>query len=206
MSSIIVIVLCCVSAAFSYLTEEAILSEHSDVVFRPDSTMLCIVTDFGDTVFFNDRRHVKYAEDWGVYRLVDHLEEVNLWVVETSGYEWMDWRIVSGVTGSVDTVISAPVLSPNARRLLCFNEDITAGFIPNGIQIWKVSDDGLELEFEDVEVPWGPVEARWADDSTIVFQAMSYDQTWEMVTEPGKLLLQGDGAWRPLDPEGWVLH
>jgi len=69
-----------------------------------------------------------------------------------------------------------------------------------------VDDDGLVLDFEDVSVPWGPVNAAWVDDSTVVFDKMYYDtENWEMLTRPGRLELSPQGEWLPDDPADWNL-
>jgi hypothetical protein len=201
----ICLVLCAAAACvYASMLEETILENYGDLIFRPDSTTLCIVTDAGDTVIFRNSEDVESALDYADYRAVDYNRDLNYWVVEMGGYEWIEWRVVDGETGAVDTTISIPVPSPDGSWLLCFKEDITAGFLLNGIQIWGRGPDGLVLEFEDVDVPWGPVEARWQDDSTVVFQKMTYDyDTWEMQTRPGSLTLSADGVWSPDDPLDW---
>jgi hypothetical protein len=109
------------------------------------------------------------------------------------------------VTGAVDTAISAPLPSPDNTRLLCCKEDLTAGFIPNGVQIWRAGPEGLVLEFQDVSVPWGPTEAGWEDDSTVTLVKMSFDwDSGEYSCEPGRLELGRDGSWVPDDPDDWM--
>ena len=190
--------------ASAVMLEHTILDHYGDMISRPDSTTLLIFTTQGDTVVFKDSDDIQYALDFARYRAVDYNRELNYWVVEMGGYEWMEWRVVNGATGVVDTTISVPVPSPDGSRLLCYKEDITACFLYNGIQVWRIDPEGLILEFEDVDVPWGPVEARWQDDSTIVFGKMTYDyDTWEMQTEPGSLTLSPDGQWLPDDPADW---
>lgn len=200
-SIVLILVALHVAAAGS---EQSILESYGDRAFRPEESTLCILTGDGDTVVFQDSRNIKFAENYACWTLVDYLPEQDYWVVEMAGYEWMEWRLVSGSTGKSYTAISTPLPSPGGTRLLCHKEDITACFIENGIQVWRVDPDGLVLEFEDVNVPWGPVDAGWEDDSTIVFQKMTYDyETWEMLTRPGRLELSAEGRWMPDDPSDW---
>ncbi len=195
-----------VFSAAAWMSEETIFSKYGDMVFRPDSTTLCIITFRGDTLVFEDSwEDITCAEDFTRYRVIDYLEDMELWVLEADGYEWVDWRLVNGVTGAVDTAISAPLPSPDNTRLLCCKEDLTAGFIPNGVQIWRAGPEGLVLEFQDVSVPWGPTEAGWEDDSTVTLVKMSFDwDSGEYSYEPGRLELGRDGSWVPDDPDDWM--
>lgn len=193
------------AASYGLMSEEALLEINGDRVFRPEPGVLCIIAGSGDTLVFADSGNdIEYAEELSTYRLVDYLPGQEFWVLEVYGYEWVDWRLVNAATGAVDTTISTPVPSPDGKRLFCHMEDISAGFIPNGIQVWRVDPDGLTLEFEDVTVPWGPINGSWDGDSTIVFEKMYYDpETWDVLTRPGRLELNSEGTWVPDDPEDW---
>lgn len=190
--------------ALAEMSEESILQDYSQRVFRPDPATLCAVTVPGDTVVFMNNDNIDSAEEYAVYRVIDFLVEQNLVVIETGGYEWMDWRIVNLATGAVDTTISAPLPSPDGSRLLCFKEDMAAAFIPNGIQVWRLDPAGLVLEFEDIDVPWGPNNAYWETDSVIRFEKYSYSwENWEVTASPGCLKLSQNGIWLPDDPADW---
>jgi hypothetical protein len=205
MRNALFVLFCIAALAWASMTESTLLSNYGDLIFRPDSSTLCILTSSGDTVVFeNSGNDITSALDFADYHAVDYNPDLNYWVVEMGGYEYMEWRVIDGETGAVDTTISVPVPSPDGTRLLCCKDDIVACFIPNGIQVWRKTQDGLDLEFEDVSVPWGPTCARWQDDSTIVFQKTSYDyETWDLLTRDGSLTLSGDGTWMPDDPEDW---
>jgi hypothetical protein len=192
------------SFSFAMMSEETILARYGDRIFRTDPSTLCILTLSGDTVVFRDRVDMEFAEDFALYRAMDYLEEQEYWVIEMSGYEWMEWYLIDSRHGSVDTVIAPPIPSPDGTRFACVMEDITACFIYNGLQVWRVVPDGLVLEFEDVDVPWGPQEPSWEGDSTIVFEKHTYDPaTWDDLMRPGSLELSPDGTWIPDDPADW---
>ena len=172
--------------------------------YRPDSMTICLLTDLGDTVVFRDGEGLDFEGDFARYGIADHLGDLDYWVIHRIGYEWETWYLVSGSTGEMDTTISPPVVSPDGTRLLCFMDDIMAGFVENGIQIWRARPDGLVLEFQDLSVPWGPLEAVWDDDSTVSFVKMYFD--WDIgdyYYEPGRLELNRCGEWIPEDPDSW---
>jgi hypothetical protein len=185
------------------MSEGELLELYADRVFRSDDSALCIVLSSGDTVTFVDDRKPVYMEDYNAIFLVDRLPEPNLWVLERDYIEYRHWIVVNGSDGSNVQTIAAPVTSPDGTRLLCANEDIMAGFTDNGIQVWGVSPEGFVLEFEDISLRWGPKEAMWEDDDTIVFDKFEFDaESYGFTTRPGKLLLV-NGVWTPDDPGDW---
>lgn len=185
------------------MSEGELLDLYADQVFRSDDSTLCIVLSSGDTVTFVDDRKPVYMESYNALFLVDRMPELNLWVLERDYLEYRHWILVNGVDGSSQQAIAAPVPSPDGTRLLCANEDIMAGFTDNGIQVWRISPDGFLLEFEDISLRWGPKDATWEDDNTIVFVKYEFDaQIYGFTIRPGKLLYL-DGVWTPDDPEDW---
>lgn len=185
------------------MSERELLDLYADQVFRSDTSTLCIITSSGDTVLFTDDRNPRYSEDYNAIFLVDRLPEQDLWVLERDYLEYRHWLLVNGADGSSVQAISAPVPSPDGTRLLCANEDIMAGFTDNGIQVWRVAREELVLEFEDISLLWGPTDARWEDERTIVFEKYAFEPgTYGCTTRPGKLLLN-DGVWTPDDPADW---
>ncbi|MFO7627783.1 MAG: hypothetical protein R6V62_11035 [Candidatus Fermentibacteraceae bacterium] len=185
------------------MSERELLDLYADQVFRSDASTICIVTSSGDTVTFTDDRKPVYPEDYNALFLVDRLPELNLWVMERDYFEYRHWIIVNGADGSSKQVIAAPIPSPDGTWLLCANEDIMAGFTDNGIQVWKPSPEGFVLEFEDISLRWGPRDAMWEDDQTIVFEKYEFDaRTYGFTTRPGKLVYS-EGVWTPDDPVDW---
>lgn len=196
--------LCTMTVNAGGMSEQSILDLYGDRAFRPDSCTLCIITDSGDTLVFSDRTDIEFVEDFAVFELKAFLPEQNYWVVEKVCYEWKITHLVAGSDGSITDSISSPTPSPDGTRLLCFFEDIMVGFMDNGFQVWRLDQDSLVLEFQDLAVPWGPVGAEWESDSLIVFEKLTYD--WDLrepSTRPGSLELSGDGIWMPDDEADW---
>ncbi len=188
--------------------EEALLNTYGDRIFRPDPLTLCIVSTEGDSVFFQDcsgnSLHGFMPDKMALYSAVDYLDRINCWVVKFDGYDCGSWRIVNGITGQVDTVISVPQLSPDGMRLLCCHRDITGCFTANGLQIWRACPEGFTIEFEDLAVPWGPWNSFWKNDSTVLFEktTWNYEQR-DFVSRPGSLYVDSNGNWTPDNPDDW---
>ncbi|MCK5115528.1 MAG: hypothetical protein KAR44_02945 [Candidatus Aegiribacteria sp.] len=186
------------------MSEETILADYGDLVFRPDSVTLCILTAEGDTLVFADR---PYSEDIDIsyaYEVISWLPQQNYWILQIYGHEWQETLLVNGVNGRIDRTISSPVPSPDGTRFLCFNGDQVACFDDNGVHIWRIDADSLALEFSDLDVAWEPRKMEWISDSVIVFEKLYYYwRTYDEKHLPGRLELSSDGTWIPEDPESW---
>ncbi len=185
-------------------SEESLLGNYSEMIFRPDSLTLCIVTAEGDTLVFADNPFAENSDVFNVYRESAYFPHQNYWVIYVVEYEWEEWLLVNGVNGRIDTTISEPMPSPDGSRFLCAHKDLEAGFSENGIQIWRIDTDSLVLEFSDLHLFWGPRQWNWLGDSVIVFEKTFYD--WRSHSPkilPGRLELSSDGVWIPEDPESW---
>ncbi|MCD4700227.1 MAG: hypothetical protein K8S24_00070 [Candidatus Aegiribacteria sp.] len=190
----------------AWMSEEAILTRYSDMIFRPDSMTLCIVTTGGDTLVFADTPYSSRTDEFNVcvYSVISYLPEQNYWAVQIDGYEWQGWLIINGESGRINEAISEPWPDPGGTRLFCSMGDKIACYIENGIQIWRIDTDTLALEFEDLDVGWEPNAAEWISDSIIVFEKIYYDwRTNELTILPGRLELISDGNWTPEDPVSW---
>lgn len=194
-----------IMTASAWMSEEGIFSLCGEMVFRPDSTTLCIITTGGDTLSFVDIPYPETYGNYNVYTVISYFPEQNYWVLYIDGFEWTDWLLVNGNNGREDIAISEPILSPGGNRLLCMSADLEVGeYYANGIQIWRIDEDSLALEFEDLDVPWEPWRIRWISDSVIILQKAYCDYSnHEVEYHPGRLELASDGSWIPKDPATW---
>ncbi|MCK5115527.1 MAG: hypothetical protein KAR44_02940 [Candidatus Aegiribacteria sp.] len=187
-------------------SEETFLGNYGEMVFRPDSLTLCIVTTEGDTVVFADTPvDMRGGDSWHIYSVISYVQEQDYyyWVIQIDGYESIKWYLVSSENGRIYPTISNADPSPDGHRLLFSNYD-DAEFRAEGIEIWRIDTDSLALEFSDLDVPWDPYHVNWESDSAVVFEKTTWD--WgipEMTTLPGRLELSGDGIWETDDPESW---
>jgi len=188
------------NALAGYLSEaEDVLIRQSDgIAFRTDSATLSIVPETGDTLTFRNPVYVDGYAYTCYNELIGYYPVVNYWVVELTGHEWSAWQLINGFTGIAQSAISAPVLSPDGKRFLCAYRDLIAAFDYNGIQIWRIEQDSLILEFEilDAACMWGPDEVYWESDSSATFNMLEVN--WDDFTASssrGRLVLSHEGSW-----------
>jgi hypothetical protein len=205
-SVILVLLALAAGTVLAGMQEDEILSRYEEMVFRPNDSTLCIITSLGDTVSFVDNQLDESYDPYEEFILVSYFTDQNYWVVLVGRWEWHGWILINGDNGNEYSAISIPLLSPDGTRFLCMMDDVEAGFIDNGIEIWRIEEDTLVLEFSDLSVPWGPVHPEWVSDSRIEFQKMYYDRELrEWVYPPGSIELDARGSWIPDDPSDWEL-
>lgn len=64
--------------------------------------------------------------------------------------------------------IGYPVLSPDARRILAYNADLTAQFTPNGLQYFSLEGNKWILKWELEINDWEPHGLKWENTSALV--------------------------------------
>ncbi len=178
--------------------EEELILQSNGRVFRTDSTSLFIVSEDGDTLSY---LNLIFLDDYAFScenKLVRYFPTVDYWVVELNGYEWSRWQLINGRSGIEQSAISPPLISPDGTRFLCSFRDLFLGWHHNGIQIWRIEQDSLALEFESVDsmCVWGPSDVHWQSETSIAFKMLFVDwEYWESSSLDGSLELTVDGEW-----------
>ena len=137
------------------------------------------------------------AEDGTIYNVVGVVTE-RFWHLEAQLYEGGFTLLVDRRDGTRYPMWDAPLASPSGERLYVGSLDLEAGYNPNGIQIFRVIGDRLELEVELHPDDWGPTGARWVGDSIVEYTQVRLCETRDnpdSCESPGRIRWNGS-AWR----------
>jgi len=85
------------------------------------------------------------------------------------------YKLVNQNTGKVYILFGRPYLSPNKKYIATVSSDINAGFSFNGIQLFKINEDNLELIASYEPKKWGPVSLKWKNDEEIILKNETVD-------------------------------
>ncbi len=84
--------------------------------------------------------------------------------------------LVSLKNGQKAILWGSPKLSPDKTKVLSYSYDLEAGFINNGIQMFRVGNNGqLKKIFESEIKNWGPVDIKWESDTSILIKRAKLD-------------------------------
>lgn len=127
-------------------------------------------------------------------RIGQHLLIVHYW-------EGAERVLVDDRTGERIRIAARPAVSPDARRIVVASQEGVAGYAPNELQVWRVTADGLELEWELRPDDWGATDARWQGGDTVLFTMTRPCDGAEICGSPASLRTSGDGWVVEEDPE-----
>ena len=178
--------------------EETLLGRSAGRVLRTP-TGLVIRTDSGVETLEDDTLS---ADAFVRYRYGGYLPSVWQHLVHADYYEGGAVLAVDGRNGNQADLLALPAVSPDSARLAAVNTDLVAAYTPSGLQVWRVTPAGLELEWAlDGGVRWGASAPRWVAPDRLAFVFHTLDQTtMELRGQPAVLELRRDGITLRLEP------
>lgn len=107
------------------------------------------------------------------------------------------YLLINDRTGRRHYAIGYPDFCPDRKYFACVSMDLNAQLSPNGIQIWKVGRDSLQLEYQYGPTNWGPSEASWlSNDSLLVTKSVPTDSTIESYSDSKVFVVRHRNKWQ----------
>lgn len=95
----------------------------------------------------------------------------DFYIVEGHYWEWYEFYLVSRKTGSVDTIWTRPIFSPNNLLLISKSTDYGLEGHPNGYQIWQLNQQNRWTKVYEIDQQdWVPLDFRWISDGTFILK------------------------------------
>lgn len=147
--------------------EAALMARSGGRVVRRGDT-LRVRTDDGHTVpLVNDRTE---GGRYVTYRYHGRVEPLAASLLAVGFYEGGTYVLVSDATGDQTHLIGAPLVAPDGSRFAALGLDLVAGYDPNGVQVWRVTEHGPRLEWGVMGgESWGASEGVWRGPTTLEF-------------------------------------
>ncbi|MFO7892179.1 MAG: hypothetical protein R6U63_00475 [Longimicrobiales bacterium] len=181
----------------SRVVEERLLSAGVEGVERSGDTLTIALSDAGERVLVD---HGARAETV-LYTYGGHLARVGYHVVQIHYYEGGEHLLIDDETGEETRVAARPVVSPDGRRMVIASFGGMAGYVPDLLQVRRVTPDGLDVEWEVRPDDWGAADPRWVDSTTVRFTKRSICEPGRTCEDPAVLRLEG-GEWTIVDAGG----
>ena len=128
------------------------------------------------------------------YTYAGHLDEIDHHRVNVYFYEGSEVMLVHDETGRETRLPGSPVPSPDGARVAVGSFGGVAGYSPNALQVWRVTADGLEREWEVTPRDWGADNLSWQGPATLRFDRLSLCEPPETCAERAVLRLR-NGEW-----------
>lgn len=141
---------------------------------------------------------------WYTYR--EFIPEIGYHLVHAHLYEGTGYLLVSHRTGDMVRIQAPPIFSPDGNRFATASEDLESRYNPNEIQIWRIGENAIVLEWslEPAGNPvviapgaWGPKNLRWISPTEIRVQKVTFDPDTFTRTEGEDVAIRlVRGRWR----------
>jgi len=147
------------------------LQKDSDRVKRMGDTLV-IKAKAKDVLIVNNNSD---TDEYAQYTYLGYNRDVDQYMVFGGFYEWHNYLLIDGKTGSQTVLWGKPVVSPNGKYIVSGNTDLVAQFTDNGIQLFE-SGNAPKVIGEKTLQLWGPEEIRWGNDKTLFVKANVADE------------------------------
>ena len=174
----------------SRVVETHLLDGGAPDVTRTGDTLAITLEGGGEKTLIDHGRQA----DVVYYTYDGRLEEIGHHLVQVHFYEGGAHLLVDAATGEEARLAGPPAVSPDGERIVVASFGGVAGYAPNLLQVRRVTEDGLPVEWEREPDDWGAESPRWLDPTTVRFtRAWICDdvRTCEAEAE----LRYSDGEW-----------
>ena len=110
------------------------------------------------------------SDDFASYSFIQDMPEIGQWLIMGSYYEAYGYVFIDKTTGESTELYGMPVVSPDKKYIITFNQDLEAGFTFNGIQLFEMKDSKPVLLGAKELNSWGPDNVKWKDSNTLFVQ------------------------------------
>lgn len=145
--------------------KSSLIKRNKNVIEEDDKVIIKLSNN--NSIVFKDSLADGDDVDQVSYKYVGKLDGANYHVVQVTYYETGEYVLINADTGEKKTIWSLPKLSPDNKRILAFNSSLDYDVMPNGIQVFDVSEGSIELVWELKPDTWAPQEVDWGKDNVL---------------------------------------
>jgi hypothetical protein len=135
--------------------QKYLAEKHKDLFFLTDSTLV-LKLENGKTKSYTLVDTIKDES----FAFEQYFKNINYYLLRVQYNEGNAWMLVNRQNGFQKYIGGVPYISPNNQHILVLGADLEAGYNFNGIELYSVAKDSLNLEFSK-ETKFGPNEANW---------------------------------------------
>lgn len=168
------------------------LKDFESPYYDNDSSVFSLLLDNNEYITIEG--HIEYEGD---FVIKDDLEGIGYFTTySTFDGEGYDGGFYNSKNGDVYYAKDGePILSNSNKRFIIANKDLLAGFQWNGIQIYRIDDNDIILEYEQELYEWGPTNVQWINDEHITFSKTYFDEINLTFIDVAAELILVDGSW-----------
>lgn len=109
-------------------------------------------------------------DNYSAYTFIQDMPKINQWLIMASYYESYGYIFIDKTSGDSTMLYGMPVVSPDNKFILTFNQDLEAGFTYNGFQLFEMNGSKLLAVGTKELISWGPDNVKWKNSNTLLVQ------------------------------------
>lgn len=151
--------------------ESAILQAHPRLFVRKDGSLTVRLLN-GKALHFQDvpaDSEGQNADDVVGYAVVKYFSDIKYALISLAYWEGNSYCLLNVANGAKTPVGGDAILSPDKRRIAVWNMDIEAGYSPNILGVYRISNKEPIQEFLVKPNDWGAEAVAWKNSKTLEF-------------------------------------
>lgn len=162
-------------------SEASRMQKYASAVSRKGDSL--IITCTNNTVKYIVNNNDEESNAFASYTFLKDMPEINQWLLMATYYEAYGYMLIDKTSGDSTVLYGMPVVSPDKKHILTFNQDLEANFTFNGFQLFEMQHAAPILIGTKELYTWGPDQVKWKDANTLLVQ-----QAKSALTEPEQAL------------------
>ncbi len=158
-------------------TQSALVKRHGDT--------LLLKLEGKNKALVNDSKIE--SDSYTEYHFITKLTDINYYLLKVYFYEAFSYLLVNATNGKESYICGYPAISPDKTKLIAGCFDLQAGFVFNGLQMYAITQDSLQLNWSRELSKWGSDNVAWIDNNTIVAEQIEIDSVMNTKTSYIKL-------------------
>lgn len=143
------------------------IRKYENFISRSGDSLIIKTTD-GGNVYLVTRQSDN--DDLAIYDFIQDMPDINQWLVLGSYWESYGYLLIDKTSGDTTHLYGMPVVSPDKKHIITFNQDLQAGFTFNGLQLLEMQNGKPVLIGAKELYYWGPDNVTWKNDHTLLVQ------------------------------------
>jgi hypothetical protein len=145
-------------------------NRFKEYFYLTDSTLVLKLAD-GNTMSFNRYVEERDLDNDGLlgYIFAHYFDQIDYYLLILQYYEGSSWMLVNRKNGFKKDIYGLPYISEDNKKIIAINSDLEAGYNFNGIALYTILTDSLQMEFRK-ETEWGPLDVKWINESEFLLK------------------------------------
>lgn len=106
-------------------------------------------------------------ESYKAYWFITFFQQIKYYLVQVRSWESYRYLLINYRNGNIFSIIGLPIISKDHKRFAVTCLDLEAGFLPNRIEIFQVTNKTIKREWFKDYCQAGPSQVQWLSNTKV---------------------------------------